>query len=924
MTFSYPLSESINLFVPGRITREDARRQSETARCILKRFEKQPGLILGDEVGMGKTFVALAVAASIALNEPARRPIVIMVPPSLKEKWPRDFQVFTERCLTTKASKGVTAVLAENAVEFLKILDNTPSERASIIFLTHGAMNPRRKLQDVWVKLAIIQRSLYRRHNKDQLVRALGRYAGDLLRKKNLTYQSKSIWEDLLRRVPESWLKVLEKHDLQPVDNDDPVPEAVLRAMEVMDLGDLYLTLKDKIPYRRTKYFKENLAKARETIDGKITDLWKACIHSLKIKLPLLILDEAHHLKNPHTQLSSLFHSEEAEQDADELSRGPMAEVFERMLFLTATPFQLGHYELCSVLDRFTGIAWSSRKAPGMGRKGFEALLTDIREKLDTAQESAFRLDHQWGQLEPDDLHVNEKKCLSTEEWWEMLNETSELPPKASLILSRFNITRQRMREAEESLKPYLIRHSRPKFLCTPFENTLRRLRYPGSTILNDKLEEYAAGLQLRGSSLLPFLLAARVTALKPDKRPVFAEGLASSFEAFLHTREQREERAIVKKEYSFTDGDDDRTEMIHEDSITSWYLNRLETAISNSGSGTITDHPKICATVEKAVKLWTAGEKVLIFCHYIKTGEVLQHILTTALESEIRKIAVRKLGNSEKQAALELIRIGKRFFDKDSPIRRGCDRAVGVILKDFPLLRKHKDKILDVVRRYLRTPSFLARYFPLEEKKMTEDIAYSAFTRRDASGMSLEMLLKDFFQFLVEHSVEDERVKYLDALDKIQPGAIVRLANGQTNDTIRQRLMLAFNTPLYPEILVASMVLAEGVDLHLNCRHVIHHDLCWNPSTLEQRTGRIDRIGAKVERCGQSIQIYLPYIAQTQDEKMYRVVMDRERWFKVVMGESYKVDARTTDKLAERLPLPESAANELIFNLSVASPVTQ
>ena len=44
-----------------------------------------------------------------------------------------------------------------------------------------------------------------------------------------------------------------------------------------------------------------------------------------------------------------------------------------------------------------------------------------------------------------------------------------------------------------------------------------------------------------------------------------------------------------------------------------------------------------------------------------------------------------------------------------------------------------------------------------------------------------------------------------------------------------------------------------------------------WNPSTLEQRTGRIDRIGAKVERCGRPVHVYLPYVAETQDEKMYR-----------------------------------------------------
>ena len=115
-----------------------------------------------------------------------------------------------------------------------------------------------------------------------------------------------------------------------------------------------------------------------------------------------------------------------------------------------------------------------------------------------------------------------------------------------------------------------------------------------------------------------------------------------------------------------------------------------------------------------------------------------------------------------------------------------------------------------------------------------------------------------------------------------------------------------------------SNSVLAEGVDLHLNCWHIIHHDLNWNPSTLEQRTGRVDRIGAKAEKCGQPIFVYMPYISETQDEKMYRVVMDRERWFKVVMGEQYKVDTKTTDKMAERIPLPDSIAEGLSFKLEV------
>jgi superfamily II DNA/RNA helicase len=145
-----------------------------------------------------------------------------------------------------------------------------------------------------------------------------------------------------------------------------------------------------------------------------------------------------------------------------------------------------------------------------------------------------------------------------------------------------------------------------------------------------------------------------------------------------------------------------------------------------------------------------------------------------------------------------------------------------------------------------------------------------------------------------------------------------VRLVNGSVRKETRQRLLLTFNTPFFPDILIASSVMSEGIDLHLNCRHVIHHDLCWNPSTLEQRTGRIDRIGSKSECCCKPIHIYLPYIAETQDEKMYKVVMDREKWFKIIMGEKMVTDSKTTDLIANRIPLPNDIIKNLTFDLSV------
>lgn len=44
--------------------------------------------------------------------------------------------------------------------------------------------------------------------------------------------------------------------------------------------------------------------------------------------------------------------------------------------------------------------------------------------------------------------------------------------------------------------------------------------------------------------------------------------------------------------------------------------------------------------------------------------------------------------------------------------------------------------------------------------------------------------------------------------------------------------------------VLLATDAAAEGLNLHERCRLVIHHELPWSPMRLEQRAGRVDRIG--------------------------------------------------------------------------------
>jgi ERCC4-related helicase len=923
MTSWHPFNDGIRLHVIDRISAEDAKRQETTARAILARLAGRPGLVLADEVGMGKTFVALAVAASVALSD-RDRPVVVMVPPSLKEKWPRDFGVFVEQCLTGELRSRLRPSSAQTGVQFLKLLDDPLERRASLIFLTHGAMS--RTLTDGWVRLALIHRALHR--CQDQRLRgAVGRCAASLTELASRTTRHPELCAALLATPPETWLAVMRKHGYEPEDGDDPVPSVVTKALRDFDTHEIYAALDLHVPRNRSDRYEERLKVARPVLRDALKRLWRNCLGKLDFKLPLLILDEAHHLKNPHTQLASLFNSPEAAADAEEIWRGPFGGVFERMLFLTATPFQLGHHELCSVLERFDGIAWNSAASPPGERAQFRQQVAALRGCLDRAQEAALTLDIEWGRLRQDDLILDGQPALSVERWWKCVPDATSRTAQAERVLASYHRTQLQMRAAEESLRPWVIRHLRSRTLPTPWLGQVRRVRVIGRAIVDDTDDEATPGLPISGSAALPFLLAARATICAPESRPVFAEGLASSYEAFRHTR--KSEDCLDKDSAPY------RQPSLDDASL--WYLAQLDRALPLSDPAASASHPKIAATVARVLAAWRQREKVLVFCHFVQTGQTLRRVISHRLRGVIFGEAAGRLNCSTDEAAVVLERLGTRFFDRESPARRACDALSEKLISPHPVIGQHRDLLLEVVRRFLRTPSFLVRYFPIESEVLDEVSVETAFAHRDASGVSLRQMLEQFFEFLERRCSASEREPLLRAIDTMKTGDIttlsedehqgedravllanVRLVNGATRGETRQRLMLTFNSPFFPEVLVASNVMAEGVDLHRFCRYVIHHDLDWNPSTLEQRTGRVDRIGAKVETCGQPIRIYLPFIAETQDEKMYRVVTDRERWFSVVMGEQFKVEARHTESLAERIPLPASVASQLSFRLSV------
>jgi ERCC4-related helicase len=914
-----------------RISEADAQRQAATVSEILKRLKRQPGLVLADEVGMGKTFVAIAVAVSVAWGEKRRRPVVVMVPPSLREKWPKEFEVFRSECLLRERDRDRDALRvrrADSGVEFFKLLDDPLSRRAHIILVTHGALY--RSLGDPWTKLAILKRGLassrFTRHRE-----VFHRFAADTVELRG-KYRNEKMLEELLRRHPRDWRKIITKHAQDP--GDDPVPEAITKVLKKgrVDLGELRQCL-EHLPLKRSVYVDERIRDLRRSLKAAFRDVWREALVNARFRSPLLILDEAHHLKNPATRLASLFVEPVAEEEWRSIE-GALAGRFERMLFLTATPFQLGHNELLNVLDRFRGIDWQ-RRNPSMTADEFRDELDELHKALDDAHLAASHLDQRWGRLRKEDVLIDAAGDGDLEEWWRRVVSAHDgNTDRVGEVLRAYECAREVMSEAERRLKPWVIRHRRPRQLSN---NRPRRQDLPGAAVKPDN-ESDRAGLTIGEEVVLPFLLAARSqAALAAETRRgysssawTFADGLASSYEAFLQTRASALDRGDTKTAV-------DEAELSESSPLseaTRWYLQKLAEALP--GDGAYGRHPKISATVARVLRLWELGEKALVFCHWRATSRALQRHISIALDQYLNDLAARSLGCKPKQVDRLLDNLGQRF-DPDRPVRRSLDAAVREILAPHSVLsEQERESILTVVRRFVRTPSFLLRYFPLEHPDSPVAID-EALQRSDASGVTLLAKLENFVQFLAERCTETERQLYLDSLDRIQTGtryarerseespseryelvANVRLAYGGTKPEYRQQLLYAFNSPFFPEILVASSVLAEGVDLHLDCRYVIHHDLSWNPSTVEQRTGRVDRIGAKAERVGEPINVFTPYIAGTQDEKMYRVVRDRERWFQVLMGENYAIDESATSHLESRVPLPEAAAAALAFKLHV------
>lgn len=985
-----------------RIDPAEGLRQQETAKSILNDLHLKPGVILADEVGMGKTYVALAVVASVLLfSQDDAHPVVVMMPPGLARKWQNEWEYFKGLCChNAEALHRIKSAFVDTPTEFLKLLDNQRKSRVRLIWMTTSCFHA--GLNDGWIKLAFVRLARSNSRLSDETKKRIYKWATEMSRLKSKRLLTPRIIEQLMQRKVGQWHRFLIKMGVLDKDSDDPIPAHLLQHQDQLPWYGLARFLREDVPGRQGGTSAIRLQEARQDFNRYCSDIYSAWMKMVKWRASLLVLDEAHHAKNDKTRLACLFRSEQTtallSQNGDlRHEHKPLLwDKFDRMLFLTATPFQLGHHELMRVIRSFAAAKWNGPFAPGQSRQQFLQKLLILEQRLSDNRLASKRLDDWWGRIDRTLLSNHLVKDMSLSDaasvWWDEVEQkdngalVDEIKKAVVRCRETKTLAEDRQDDPWTGLRAWVIRHNRPSYL--PHQKnespTSRREHLAGRAIIEetDRGGTCEGGLPLGPDEAAPFFVAARAQgelacSTGKGQRAFFAEGLCSSYEAFHHTRELRGDTREVDDEG--IEHKKARRQAKSTEAIVpiQWYEEHVSLLIPSKADKEIRrfTHPKIKPVVRRAVDLWLSGEKVLIFCFYRQTAIALRDHLRREVDDAAACRAAERLGintSAIADARDRLQLISKRLGDKESPFHHEITSFLSQQIDQTEFIDLSADtnlrhRLVELLASYVRSTAYVARFLPLDVPDIRDALvdgkAGATIIRKgvaalrqtlesssDNSGMSLRQRIAEFLRFAqdlakkdqrrVENKQDDETQKsqldeYLEAVSVyISPRGsgddeseeerngsframpVVRMVFGDTKLFVRQRLMLAFNSPLFPEILVSSAVLGEGVDLHRFCRYVIHHDLCWNPSTLEQRTGRLDRIRCKAELVRLPIVIYEPFIAGSADEKMYRVVKDRERWFQIVMGQKFEFDEKSAEDLARRIPLPEKLSKSLIFDL--------
>ena len=178
-------------------------------------------------------------------------------------------------------------------------------------------------------------------------------------------------------------------------------------------------------------------------------------------------------------------------------------------------------------------------------------------------------------------------------------------------------------------------------------------------------------------------------------------------------------------------------------------------------------------------------------------------------------------------------------------------------------------------------------------------DTKYSEF-----STFLKEELAKNTREKFVVFAFYRGTLKYLHRrLQAEGVDAILLMGAGEVS---KDEVVARFQSEDGPSVLLSSEVGSEGIDLQF-CRYLVNYDLPWNPMKVEQRIGRLDRLGQKAER----ISIVNLYVENTVEDRILERLYSRVNVFRESIGDLEDILGEITEQILPDLLNPNLTDEE-------------
>ena len=229
-----------------------------------------------------------------------------------------------------------------------------------------------------------------------------------------------------------------------------------------------------------------------------------------------------------------------------------------------------------------------------------------------------------------------------------------------------------------------------------------------------------------------------------------------------------------------------------------------------------------------------------------------------------------------------------KRSLERRLAFLRGDEAENVVGLTDDDIEREDLEQ--DVSEALENVPRTLFR----GEIEYIED--FLAELGKLASDSKLEKLLDDLTEIFKRRETVLVFTQYTDTMDYLREqlrliyGSQVACYSGRGGEywngtswarTTKEKMKNAFLEGEEIKILLCTEAASEGLNLQ-TCGVLINYDMPWNPMRVEQRIGRIDRIGQQHK----VVWIHNYFYEDTVEATIYQRLSDRIGWFESVVGE--------------------------------------